>query len=167
MAYQWLWPGLQLHCSLLCAKQPLGWYPPMLHTVPHQLSVRRGRAHTPPLSMTWEWGNDTKWKMIQHGAGRKICMFTFLGVNLGTAAIADVDIDGSAMRGNLQETIWPVCQSKDSFRMFVAATDRYHTWLVAQSESACLPITVSPDVFVTVALPFNQQKHQAGFNQHY
>lgn len=138
------------------------------HSSTPAFSEEGTRTHTAPeYDMAMREQHNMKWKMTQSGAGRKNWMFTFLGADLGTAAIANVDIDGSTMRGDLQETIWPICQSKDSFRMFSAATDRYHTWLIAQSESACLPITVSPDVFVTVALPLNQQKHQIRFNQHY
>lgn len=36
--------------------------------------------------------------------------FTFLTVDFSTATISHIHIDGSTMRGNLQQTIWTVCE---------------------------------------------------------
>lgn len=126
------------------------------------------RTHTAPVYDRRMWERRRR-KWLNIWSRKKNCAFTFLGVNFGTAAISYVDIDASAVRRNLQETIWTICKSnnnKKRLRMLLAATDGYHTWLVVQSETACSPITVSPDMFFTVAFPFNQQKHRVRFNQY-
>lgn len=54
------------------------------------------------------------------------CAFTFLTVEVSAAAVSHIDINASAVRGNLQETIWTICKSKANLRCFAFSG---HWWI--------------------------------------
>ncbi len=56
-------------------------------------------------------------------------------------------------------------QKQRSLRLLLLLTERYRNMVsCAITESACLPITVSPDTFFTVAWPYDQWKHKLSIN---
>lgn len=108
------------------------------------------RTHTAPTYDRKIRGQHKRKWNLQKSFSLSITLFS---VNFCTGSISYVDVDASTVRRNIQETIRTICQSKDSLRMLMSDSDRYHTWLIVQSELAFSPIIVSPDMFFTVASP--------------
>lgn len=123
-----MWFGCGLCGFLLLTKPPLGWFPQTPHGAPPLLWGKTGPAHTLHLqysAVNEEQNNkllNCQWKHDSIGRFKHIllkeCVLTFVAVKVSTAVISHIDINGSAMRWNVQGTIWTICRAKQTSLFF-------------------------------------------------